>query len=163
MEIIIKKFNNKKDMYNHINTQLKTIWSEGDNKTSLLANSSSLLNMFLKDINWAGFYILNGDVLQLGPFQGKPAVTRIKIGEGVCGTAAAEEKSQLINDVHKCEGHIACDINSKSEIVIPMFLQGSLIGVLDIDSPVYSRFDNEDEEGLSSFVNKLMELYILCC
>ena len=116
--------------------------------TANLANVSALIFSELEDINWAGFYLSEGDRLVLGPFQGRPAVSRIPLGRGVCGTAAAERSTQLVQDVHACENHIACDLNSRSEIVVPLERDGRLFGVLDIDSPVKARFDEEDRQGL---------------
>ena len=119
--------------------------------TADLANASALLYQTLEDINWAGFYLLEADTLVLGPFQGKPACIEIALGRGVCGTAAASGKTQLVPNVHEFEGHIACDGASNSEIVIPLFKNGEVVGVLDIDSPSYSRFDESDREGLTKF------------
>ena len=117
-----------------------------------MANLSALLWMYLDDINWAGFYLLKGEDLVLGPFQGKPACIRIPLGKGVCGSAAASGKIQLIEDVHQFAGHIACDAASNSEIVLPIFKNNELIAVLDIDSPVLGRFDQDDALGLQGIV-----------
>ncbi len=122
---------------------------------SNLANASALLWQALSDINWAGFYILQGDILVLGPFQGKPACIEIATGKGVCGTAVQERKTQLVADVHTFPGHIACDGASNSEIVVPIFKDGAIFGVLDIDSPVFGRFTEDDQEGLEAFVKEL--------
>ncbi len=119
-----------------------------------LANISALLNMELDNINWVGFYLFKEDELVLGPFQGKPACIRIKIGKGVCGTAFATETVQRIDDVHQFEGHIACDAESNSEIVIPFYKNGKLAGVLDIDSPKIARFSEIDEKGLIDFMKE---------
>ena len=116
-----------------------------------LANASALLWENLEDVNWAGFYLLEGETLVLGPFQGKSACIEIPLGRGVCGTAAASGKTQLVPNVHEFEGHIACDGASNSEIVIPLFKNGQVVGVLDIDSPSFSRFDESDREGLEEF------------
>ena len=113
-----------------------------------LANASALIWQCLTDINWAGFYILDGDTLILGPFQGKPACIEIPVGKGVCGTAVAESKTQLVSDVHAFPGHIACDSASNSEIVVPIHKNGQIWGVLDIDSPSLQRFTEEDRIGL---------------
>ncbi|WP_299773839.1 GAF domain-containing protein [uncultured Pseudoteredinibacter sp.] len=121
-----------------------------------LSNTAAVLWMYLPEINWAGFYLRQGDELVLGPFQGKPACTRIPIGRGVCGTAAAELEPQLVADVHAFEGHIACDAASESEVVIPMIKDGELIGVLDVDAPVKSRFSQEDVVGLQAVVERLL-------
>ncbi|MCD9524609.1 GAF domain-containing protein [Photobacterium carnosum] len=123
-----------------------------------LSNISALLNMELEQINWVGFYLLKQDQLVLGPFQGNPACVRIPVGRGVCGTAISENKVQRISDVHTFPGHIACDATSNSEIVIPLTVKGKLIGVLDIDSPNLSRFDQNDEQGLVSFVEALQKV-----
>lgn len=122
-----------------------------------LANAAALLWVSLPDINWAGFYILQEDVLILGPFQGKPACIRIPLGRGVCGTAAKQQTPQLVPDVHKFPGHIVCDSASRSEIVLPIHKGGKLYGVLDIDSTSLNRFSTEDLEGLSQAVKILEE------
>ena len=114
------------------------------------ANLSALLFMELERINWAGFYFLNGDELVLGPFQGKPACVRIPLGKGVCGTAAETRETQRIADVHQFSGHIACDADSRSEIVVPLVKSGKLLGVLDIDSPIADRFSAADQEMLET-------------
>ena len=124
-------------------------------ETANLANASALLWQFLPEINWAGFYKMEGGKLILGPFQGKPACIVIPVGKGVCGTAVAEDKTQLVADVHTFPGHIACDGASNSEIVIPIHVQGAIWGVLDIDSPVFDRFSQEDRAGLEAFVRIL--------
>lgn len=124
---------------------------------SVLANAAALLWEAMPDINWAGFYLLKGDLLHLGPFQGKIACTQIPLGIGVCGTAASTRQLQLVPDVEQFPGHIACDSASRSEIVIPIVWHEKLIGVLDIDAPILARFDEEDARGLSSFVNILTE------
>lgn len=124
-------------------------------ETANLANISALLWERLPDINWAGFYKLTDGALVLGPFQGKPACIRIPLGKGVCGTAAAEGKTLRIDDVHKFAGHIACDSASNSEIVLPLYRDGALWGVLDIDSPHFSRFTREDQEGLEETARRI--------
>jgi GAF domain-containing protein len=125
-----------------------------------LANISALLMDVIEDINWVGFYILKDNQLVLGPFQGKPACVRIPIGNGVCGTAVVEKSIQCIEDVHAFEGHIACDSASNSEIVLPIMLEESVYGVLDIDSPTFARFDDKDIAGLSKIVH-LIESYVI--
>lgn len=120
------------------------------------SNASALLMSELKDINWAGFYFIIDGKLRLGSFQGKVACTEIAIGRGVCGSAAAEEKTFIVPDVHEFKGHIACDSASNSEIVVPLKKNGQVFGVLDIDSPVFSRFNDEDKEGLEEFA-KILE------
>jgi L-methionine (R)-S-oxide reductase len=104
------------------------------------ANFSAFLNEQLSSVNWLGFYFLQGDVLVLGPFQGRPACVRIPVGKGVCGTAVAEGRTQVVADVHAFPGHIACDVRSRSELVVPLWRDGQVMGVLDIDSPVTDRF-----------------------
>ena len=121
------------------------------------ANLSSLLFHSLSDVNWVGFYLIKGDELVLGPFQGRVACVRITIGKGVCGTAALSKKTIVVDNVHEFEGHIACDSASNSEIVVPLLKDGSVIGVLDIDSPVFNRFDQEDREGLERIVGVFLE------
>lgn len=123
-----------------------------------LSNISALLSMELDDLNWAGFYLMKGDELVLGPFQGKPACVRIPVGRGVCGTAVATNSVQRIYDVHEFEGHIACDAASNSEIVIPFSIDGKVAGVLDIDSPNVGRFSEIDEEGLTFFMAEVEKL-----
>lgn len=123
---------------------------------SALANMSSLLWEALPDINWAGFYLNKKNTLHLGPFQGKTACVEIPFGRGVCGTAAITGKLQLVPDVELFPGHIACDSASRSEIVLPMVANGQLCGVLDIDAPIASRFDQDDADGLSALVHILV-------
>ena len=125
-------------------------------ETANLANASALLWEHLPDLNWAGFYKMIGRKLVLGPFQGKTACIEIEIGRGVCGTAVAENKTQLVYDVHKFPGHIACDCASNSEIVVPIYKDGEIWGVLDIDSPLIGRFSEEDKNGLEAFA-KILE------
>lgn len=130
--------------------------SEGEtDHIALLSNAAALLNQFLEDINWVGFYLWKDDELVLGPFQGLPACIRIPYGKGVCGTAIKEQKTQRVDNVHEFPGHIACDAASKSEIVIPMTVQQKIYGVLDIDSPIYNRFDETDQKYLEKFVRQL--------
>lgn len=112
------------------------------------ANLAALLYMELDDVNWVGFYLLQGDQLVLGPFQGKPACVRIPVGKGVCGTAAQTQRSQRVADVHAFAGHIACDADSRSELVVPLVLDGQLLGVLDLDSPSPDRFSEMDQQVL---------------
>ena len=135
--------------------QLSALTEGVTSPISNLANASALLWQTLEDINWAGFYLLENDALLLGPFQGKPACTRIPVGKGVCGAAAKERKTQLVADVHAFPGHIACDCASNSEIVIPIYKNGALFGVLDIDSPSLNRFSEADKEALEEFVKTL--------
>lgn len=123
-----------------------------------LSNASALLNLFLKDINWVGFYLLKDNQLVLGPFQGLPACIRIPLNRGVCGKAANDKETLVVDNVHDFKGHIACDSASNSEIVIPMLKKdGSLIGVLDIDSPNFNRFSDIDKIYLTKFVEILIK------
>ena len=140
-----------------LNQQLAALIHGVPHKTANLANAAALLYHTLPDLNWAGFYLLEGDVLELGPFQGKPACIEIPVGRGVCGTAVAEERTQLVYDVHRFPGHIACDSASNSEIVIPIRAGGRIVGVLDIDSPRVGRFTEADQAGLEDFVRILEE------
>jgi GAF domain-containing protein len=114
------------------------------------ANLSSLIFNGLDDLNWAGFYFLKNGILVLGPFQGNPACVRIEMGKGVCGTAAAKRETLIVEDVEKFPGHIACDIASRSEIVVPLIKNGTMIGVLDIDAPIHARFNAEDRAGIET-------------
>ncbi len=121
-------------------------------ETANLANASALLWEHMEDINWVGFYKMTGGLLVLGPFQGKTACVKIPVGRGVCGTSVAEDRVQLVYDVHDFPGHIACDSASKSEIVLPIHVHGEIWGVLDIDSPYVGRFTEEDRKGLQKIV-----------
>ncbi len=143
--------------YQEINWKLQGLAEAKDWYITLLSNASALLFEELKDLNWAGFYLMRDNELQLGPFQGKVACTHIAVGRGVCGTAVAQDQTQLVEDVHAFPGHIACDSQSASEIVIPIHQDGKIWGVLDIDSPVKARFTKEDQEGLEAFVRILEE------
>ena len=120
-----------------------------------MANVSSLLYWALKDVNWAGFYLLKGQELVLGPFHGQPACIRIPIGKGVCGAAVSENKAQLVHDVHEFPGHITCDAASNSEVVLPVYVKGEIFAVLDLDSPNIGRFEQADLDGLQLIVNAL--------
>lgn len=135
--------------------QLESLISDIEWDISILANTSALIWGDLEDINWAGFYLMRGGQLELGPFQGKPACVVIGPGKGVCGAAAEQDATQLVPDVHQFPGHIACDSASNSEIVIPVHNRGRVYGVLDIDSPVRGRFDENDKDGLESLVSVL--------
>lgn len=139
--------------------QLEALIADESDTIANLSNASALLNQFLDNINWVGFYIWKDDELVLGPFQGLPACVRIKSGRGVCGTAYKEQETQVVPDVHAFPGHIACDAASQSEIVVPIFKDGEVFGVLDIDSPIKDRFDEVDKKYLEEFVRTL-EKYI---
>jgi len=122
-----------------------------------LSNTSAFIMTEMPNLNWAGFYLLEGETLFLGPFQGKPACTEIKIGKGVCGTAVKEDRNIIVKDVHEFPGHIACDAASNSEIVLPIKAKGKILGVLDLDSPNIGRFSEADEVFLSALVKQLIE------
>ena len=141
--------------YTTLVRQAESLVSGVPHLTANLANISALLYTSLENINWAGFYLSEGEKLILGPFQGNPACVEIPYGKGVCGTAAAADSVQLVPDVHAFPGHIACDSASRSEIVIPIHKNDKIIGVLDIDSPVLSRFSEDDRDGLEQLVKTL--------
>ncbi|MCD8508688.1 MAG: GAF domain-containing protein [Bacillus sp. (in: Bacteria)] len=146
------------EQYETLSKQLHALLDGETDPISHLSNASALLNHFLDDVNWVGFYLWKEDQLVLGPFQGLPACVRIPNGKGVCGTAAKERRTVRVKDVHTFPGHIACDAASNSEIVVPMIKEdGQLIGVLDIDSPLKERFSEEDQEGLELFVRTLIK------
>lgn len=150
---------NKKAFYEDLNRDVRALLAGETSFLAALGNCSALLFERLEGVNWAGFYLLTEpNTLVLGPFQGKIACVRIPVGRGVCGTAIAEDKVQLVEDVHAFPGHIACDAASNAEIVIPLKVNGTLMGVLDIDSTVYSRFDNEDQTGLVALTDGLCEV-----
>jgi GAF domain-containing protein len=146
----------KKEMYALLREQLQSLTEDEKHVIPNLANASALLNGALTEINWVGFYLMTDGCLMLGPFQGKTACIRIPIGRGVCGSAVAQNQSQLVADVHEFPGHIACDSASNSEIVIPIHKGDTVVGVLDIDSPIKNRFDEEDLLGLEAIV-KILE------
>ena len=141
--------------YDTVAAQLAALTEGVPYEVANLANASALLWQEMEGINWAGFYKMTDGILVLGPFQGKPACIRIPVGRGVCGTAVAEDKIQLVYDVHQFPGHIACDSASNSEIVVPIHVNGEIWGVLDIDSPHIGRFTEEDLEGLKKVVSVL--------
>ncbi|PTE71203.1 GAF domain-containing protein [Staphylococcus devriesei] len=141
--------------YTLIEKQLASLIEGETNLIAILSNTSALLNDNLTQINWVGFYLIDNNELILGPFQGHPACVHIAIGKGVCGTAISEDKTQLVEDVHTFPGHIACDANSKSEIVVPIHVNGEIIGVLDIDAPIKGRFNKKDAQGLQAIVSVL--------
>ena len=141
--------------YKLLNEELSALSEGVKYPITILSNASALLFKTLPDLNWAGFYLMTDGKLVLGPFQGLPACTEIAVGKGVCGTAAAERKTQLVPDVHLFPGHIACDSASNSEIVVPIFKENEVFGVLDIDSPVLNRFSETDQKGLEAFAEIL--------
>ena len=141
--------------YQQLNRQLAALIHGVPHRIANLSNAAALLYHTLEDLNWAGFYLMENGLLVLGPFQGKPACIEIPVGRGVCGTAAAEDRTQLVYDVHQFPGHIACDCASNAEIVVPIHADGQIVGVLDIDSPRVGRFTEEDRTGLEAFVRIL--------
>lgn len=146
------------EQYQRLTKQAAALLESEPNLVANLSNLSALLNMELADINWVGFYLMEGEQLVLGPFQGKPACVRIPVGRGVCGTAVAENRVQRVYDVHQFEGHIACDAESNSEIVIPFSIDGKVAGVLDIDSPLIGRFSEIDQQGLTFLMQEVEQL-----
>jgi GAF domain-containing protein len=147
----------KRVLYEQLALQTKALVEGEADMIANMANISAVLFTQLEHVNWAGFYLYKEDQLVLGPFQGNPACIRIPLGKGVCGTAAQEQSVQRIDDVHAFDGHIACDAASNSEIVIPIVKDNQLIGVLDIDSPVFARFDQVDEDGLTVIAKLLVD------
>lgn len=141
--------------YGLLSRQLEALSESSKNYIPLLANASALIFQSMEDLNWAGFYLVRNDALLLGPFQGKTACVNIEKGKGVCGTAFEKDETQLVKNVHEFPGHIACDSASNSEIVVPIHKDGNVVAVLDIDSPSLNRFDENDREGLESFVKTL--------
>lgn len=144
--------------YKLLAAQIKSLAEDEPNFIPVMSNASALLYENMEDLNWAGFYLMNKGSLMLGPFQGKVACIRIEVGKGVCGTAVAEDATQLVKNVHEFPGHIACDSASNSEIVVPIHKDGKVVAVLDIDSPSLGRFDEEDKAGLEAFVKELEQV-----
>ncbi|MEA3422833.1 MAG: GAF domain-containing protein [Bacillota bacterium] len=149
------EINAKKDLYTNLIFELEKLIRFEKNSLANLSNASALLWESLDDINWAGFYIMRTDDLALGPFQGKPACVHITLGSGVCGKSAKEMKPIVVDDVHVFPGHIACDSSSNSEIVVPIIKDNKVIAVIDIDSPTFSRFSENDKIGLENFAETL--------
>ncbi|EJS72755.1 MULTISPECIES: GAF domain-containing protein [Bacillus] len=147
----------REEQYETVIKQLDALLTGEPNVVANLSNASALLNQFLDRVNWVGFYVTEGNQLVLGPFQGMPACVRIPFGRGVCGVAAETKTTQLVADVHQFPGHIACDSASNSEIVVPIVKEGTVIGVLDIDSPEKNRFDEVDQRYLEKFVETLLK------
>jgi GAF domain-containing protein len=147
----------KAHVYRDLKGQLAALFAGERNGLANAANMSALLFRTLPDLNWVGFYFLQGGELVLGPFQGKVACVRIAVGQGVCGTAAKRRETVVVPDVHAFPGHIACDAASRSEIVVPLVQDGRLLGVLDLDSPELARFDQEDALGLNAAVDLLLQ------
>ncbi|GAA0782217.1 MULTISPECIES: GAF domain-containing protein [Pseudomonadati] len=144
----------KAAFYETLIRQAEALLADEDDLIAAMANFSALINDNLQDLNWAGFYIVKNGQLVLGPFQGKVACTRIEFGKGVCGTAAVLNITQRVADVHQFDGHIACDAASNSEIVVPVRQNGQVIAVLDIDSPLLNRFDEDDQVGIELLVKQ---------
>ena len=147
----------KSELYDQLASQLSSLLAGERDLTANAANFSSLVFHSLPDLNWAGFYFMKDGELVLGPFQGRPACMRIRVGQGVCGAAAESRVTTIVPDVHEFPGHIACDSASNSEIVLPLMKAENLLGVLDLDSPVLGRFDDEDAIGLNRLVSLLVE------
>lgn len=137
----------KGGLYRDLGQALDALTAREADAIANMANAAALIWQYLPDLNWAGFYRVVGDELVLGPFQGKPACIRIAFGQGVCGTAAATREIQCVADVHAFPGHIACDAESRSELVVPVIINDALLGVLDLDSPTPARFDEADIAG----------------
>lgn len=144
--------------YALIQKQLEALAELSTDRIALMANAAALLYHSMDNINWAGFYIVKDGALLLGPFQGKVACVRIEKGRGVCGTAWAEDRAQVVADVHAFPGHIACDSASRSEIVVPLHRGGEVTAVLDIDSPIPARFDDADAAGLTMLAERISRL-----
>lgn len=150
-----KNLTDKTTFYADLDKQLAGLLAGERDFIANSANLSALIFLMLPDLNWSGFYLMRGNDLLLGPFQGKPACVRIPVlpqPRGVCGAAAFEKKTQLVHNVHDFPGHIACDSASNAEIVVPLIMQGKVIGVLDIDSPLLNRFDEDDQNGIEKLV-----------
>lgn len=151
-----ENYSSKADFYKELLTQAQGLIAGESDFIANFANVSSLLYLLMDEVNWAGFYLFKEGQLVLGPFQGKPACIRIQVGRGVCGAAAQTGITQVVKDVHAFPGHIACDGDTLSEIVVPMFKNDQLIGVLDIDSTILSKFDEIDREYLEQLVDVLI-------
>ena len=147
----------KAETYRELAAQLGGLYAGERNGLANTANFSALLYHSLAGVNWAGFYFLHGAELMLGPFQGRVACVRIPLGRGVCGTAAQRRETLIVHDVHEFPGHIACDAESRSEIVVPLLHRGTLLGVLDLDSPHLARFDATDGVGLNALARLLLD------
>jgi GAF domain-containing protein len=140
----------KPELYRELLSAADALTSGEPDAVANMANLAALIRELVPDLNWAGFYRLLGDELVLGPFSGKPACIRIPLGQGVCGTAAAARTSQRVADVHAFPGHIACDADSRSELVVPVLRGGEVVAVIDLDSPLPGRFDAEDQAGIEA-------------
>ena len=153
--IVVNNSLSAKEKYIELNKQLKNLLNKDENVVSNLANFTALLNQTFEKISWIGFYLFDGEKLCLGPFQGKVACTVIQMGRGVCGTSAQNKETIIVPDVNKFPGHIFCDPDSKSEIVVPVLKNDKLFGVLDLDSSSFNSFDETDKKYLEEFVNFL--------
>jgi GAF domain-containing protein len=154
---MLYKYNDEEEQLPPLTEELIELIQGQTNFISNASNMASLIFYSLKDLNWAGFYMLSGDELILGPFQGKPACQKIDLGKGVCGSSAKNLKPILVNNVHEFPGHIACDPMSRSEMVVPIIFKQKLIGVLDIDSPIFDRFTNSDLELAEDMISIILE------
>lgn len=155
-DLSVVRTESKSAMYADMNDFITGLFFEERDAIANMANLASLLYNILPEVNWAGFYLYKEGELVLGPFGGKPACIRIAMGKGVCGAAAERRETQVVKDVHAFPGHIACDGATKAEIVVPMVHEGRLIGVMDLDSPIKERFDEEDQGALEAVVHKLL-------
>ena len=155
--ITVNKNLSTEEIYKEILPQMKSLIDKNENILTNLSNFTAFLKQTFDKISWVGFYLYDGEKLYLGPFQGKIACTSIKIGSGVCGTAAEKRETQIVEDVDKFPGHIACDVESKSEIVVPIYKDDKLYGVLDLDSTSYSSFDETDKKYLEELVDYLVK------
>jgi GAF domain-containing protein len=158
MIVEIGEFKNKSERYERLAEACEEMIDPRDSAIPSLANASALLKAHMNDVNWLGFYLFQDGYLVLGPFQGTPAITRIDVGKGVCGTAAERMKTVRVNEVKTCDNYIACDTVSSSEIVVPLIRQERLLGVLDVDSPSPCRFDEDDERGLEKIAETLVKV-----
>jgi L-methionine (R)-S-oxide reductase len=145
----------KAELYRDLLSAIDALTADEPDPVANMANAAAVIWEYLPDLNWAGFYRMIDGELVLGPFQGKAACIRIPLGKGVCGTAAATGKTQLVADVHAFPGHIACDVASQSELVVPIILNGKVIAVLDLDAPVPGRFDEDDAKGCAALAKML--------
>jgi L-methionine (R)-S-oxide reductase len=157
-ESITTNYASKREHYDELVNQARGLMLGEPDMIANAANFSALIFNSLPEVNWAGFYLFDGNELVVGPFQGKPACIRIALGRGVCGTAAQHRQTQLVRDVHAFDGHIACDAASQSEIVVPLVkADGTLLGVWDVDSPMINRFDDEDRVGMEALCAAFLE------
>lgn len=157
MDVQKRYFQTKQELYDALCETAEAMTEETADTYAVLSNVAALLMLYMPHVNWTGFYLWKSGRLVLGPFQGKPAVAEIALGHGVCGTACAERRTQIVADVHTCANHIACDASTASEIVVPLLLEDALCGVIDIDSRDKGRFDEEDAKGLERLARLLCE------